>query len=76
MTRLITILYPLLVLFGCQFSSARELQIATRLEQSGDGTGACNARRRAAEAMRREGDQFYVIETAAANSYCLAQGIE
>ena len=76
MTRLIAIFYALLAMAGCQVSSAKELQQASRLEQAGDGAGACVARHRAADAMRSEGNKSYETEEAAANSYCLSQGIE
>jgi hypothetical protein len=70
------LVYAILAMAGCQMSSAREFQQANRLEQSGDGPGACTARRRAAEAMRREGNSYHETEAAAANSYCLSQGID
>jgi hypothetical protein len=76
MTRLAGLFYAILSMAGCEISSAREMQEADRVVQTGDRAAGCAAMHKAAEAMRREGNKDYGMHKAAANSYCLAYQLD
>jgi hypothetical protein len=76
MTRLTSLFYAILSLAGCQISSARELEAADLIVQTGDRAAGCAAMHKAAEAFHREGNNNYGLHKAAANSYCLAYQLD